>query len=98
MSIVGGIARSAARAGAIGGNSSNEPRWHQITHMHEDVDSWNEEHPSDASNFSDAEHNEINRKRRKMHMQVGMMNKANIPTWMIERSLATLQQNEENAS
>ena len=43
MSIVGGIAQAVARAGAIGGNSSNEPRWHQITHMHEDVDPWNEE-------------------------------------------------------
>jgi len=96
--MVGGIAQAAARAGAIRGNSSSEPRWHQMAHMHEDVDSWNEESPSDASNFSDAEHDEINNKRRKMHAQIGMMNKANIPTWMIERSLATLQQNEENAS
>ena len=76
---------------------SKEPRWHQLTHLKEDVDSHEFEDPNNASNFSDAEHDEINKKRKVMQFQVDMMNKQNIPMWMIRSMISEQQSNLENA-
>lgn len=74
-----------------------EPRWHQLTHLKEDADSHEFEDPNNASNFSDADHSEVNRKRLKTQMKIAMMDKANIPVWMIEKSISEQESNLENA-
>ena len=109
--MVGGIAkafasRSAANrmhAGAITGigvnfgGGSSEARWHQITHLRDDVDSHNFEDPSNTSNFSDANHEEMNKKRLKNQMKISMMDRANVPVWMIEKAISEQEINQENA-
>jgi len=94
---IGATMGARAISGGSMRGSSNEPRWHQITHLHDDVDEHSFEDSGDKSNFSNAAHDEMNNKRRKMHSKIAMMDSSNIPTWMIEKTIQTNAQNEENA-
>ena len=92
------IGSSSATSGALGvSQSTQNPRWHQLVHLGEDVESHKFEESSNSSNFSDANHNEINKKRAKAQTMIAFMGRGNFPVNMIERHVNEMMTNQENA-
>tara|TARA_R110002167_G_scaffold20721_2_gene75673 strand:- start:624 stop:941 length:318 start_codon:yes stop_codon:yes gene_type:complete len=104
--MIGGVAAAAAAissrsnlsGGALGGNQSTQnPRWHQLSHLGEDVESHEFEESSNSSNFSDANHGEINKKRAKAQNMIAFMGRGNFPVSVIQKRVNEIMINQENA-
>lgn len=103
-SVVGGIANK--MASDVRSNINEGERWHSIAHIGDNIekqDDWmntEDEAPNNASNFSDNNQSAINNRRNKMKLQLKLaaLDQANLPTHVVEKVIATTQQNLEDAS